>query len=276
MALPEARPITGREASAMNNPSTIQQLRDMKFSAMANELELQLRDPTAYAQISFEDRFGLLVNAEWSRRQANKIKNRIDDAGLCFPSAVVEEIEYYEDRKLDRSEIIRFSTCAYIEEKHHIILKGAAGSGKTFLACALGNAACRKFKKVIYVRLPELLDDLIIARAENQFKKAVKRYAKADLLILDEWLLRPLTIEQAYDLLEIIEARTKHGSTIFCTQYDTDGWYDRINTDPTQDSPISDSIMDRIVHNAYVISIEGISMRERHGLTAQLKGGLDK
>ena len=137
----------------MNNPSTIQQLRDMKFSAMANELELQLRDPTAYAQISFEDRFGLLVNAEWSRRQANKIKNRIDDAGLCFPSAVVEEIEYYEDRKLDRSEIIRFSTCAYIEEKHHIILKGAAGSGKTFLACALGNAACRKFKKVIYVRL---------------------------------------------------------------------------------------------------------------------------
>ena len=276
MALPEARPITGREASAMNNPSTIQQLRDMKFSAMANELELQLRDPTAYAQISFEDRFGLLVNAEWSRRQANKIKNRIDDAGLCFPSAVVEEIEYYEDRKLDRSEIIRFSTCAYIEEKHHIILKGAAGSGKTFLACALGNAACRKFKKVIYVRLPELLDELIIARAENQFKKAVKRYAKADLLILDEWLLRPLTIEQAYDLLEIIEARTKHGSTIFCTQYDTDGWYDRINTDPTQDSPISDSIMDRIVHNAYVISIEGISMRERHGLTAQLKGGLDK
>lgn len=260
----------------MNNPSTIQQLRDMKFSAMANELELQLRDPTAYAQISFEDRFGLLVNAEWSRRQANKIKNRIDDAGLCFPSAVVEEIEYYEDRKLDRSEIIRFSTCAYIEEKHHIILKGAAGSGKTFLACALGNAACRKFKKVIYVRLPELLDELIIARAENQFKKAVKRYAKADLLILDEWLLRPLTIEQAYDLLEIIEARTKHGSTIFCTQYDTDGWYDRINTDPTQDSPISDSIMDRIVHNAYVISIEGISMRERHGLTAQLKGGLDK
>lgn len=260
----------------MNNPSTIQQLRDMKFSAMANELELQLRDPTAYAQISFEDRFGLLVNAEWSRRQANKIKNRIDDAGLCFPSAVVEEIEYYEDRKVDRSEIIRFSTCAYIEEKHHIILKGAAGSGKTFLACALGNAACRKFKKVIYVRLPELLDELIIARAENQFKKAVKRYAKADLLILDEWLLRPLTIDQAYDLLEIIEARTKHGSTIFCTQYDTDGWYNRINTDPTQDSPISDSIMDRIVHNAYVISIEGISMRERHGLTAQLKGGLDK
>ena len=104
----------------MNNPSMIQQLRDMKFSAMANELELQLRDPAAYAQVSFDDRLGLLVNAEWNRRQANKLKRRIRDARLDIPSATPEGIEYYEDRRLDKAELVRFATCAYIEEEHHI------------------------------------------------------------------------------------------------------------------------------------------------------------
>ena len=122
-----------------------------------------------------------------------------------------------------------------------------------------------------------MLDELTIARAENMFRKVTKAYSKADLLILDEWLMRPLTLQQSYDLFEIVEARTKHGSTILCTQYDTDGWYDRIDTDPAQDSPISDAIMDRIVHNAYIVSVEGtVSMRERHGLSAQLKGGAGK
>lgn len=160
--------------SAVNNPSTIQQLRDMKFSAMANELELQLRDPAPYAQVSFDDRLGLLVNAEWNRRQANKLKRRICDARLDIPSATPEGIEYYEDRKLDKAEMVRFATCGYIDEEHHIILKGATGSGKTYLACALGNAACRKYKTVRYVRMPELLDELTIARAENQFRKVTK------------------------------------------------------------------------------------------------------
>ena len=166
----------------MNNPSTIQQLREMKFSAMANEYELQLRDPSAYTQVPFDDRFGLLVIAEWNRRQINRVTRRICDARLDIPSATLEGIEYYEDRRLDKAEMMRFATCSYIEEEHHIILKGATGSGKTYIACALGNAACRKFKNVRYVRMPELLDELTIARAENQFRKTARAYAKTDLL----------------------------------------------------------------------------------------------
>ena len=219
--------------------------------------------------MGFEDRFGLLVDAEWNRRQANKLARRIHDAHLDIPSATVDTIEYHADRRLDKAEITRYATCQYIDEEHHIIIKGATGSGKTFLGCALGNAACRKFKSVRYTRMPELLDELSIARAEGQFKKVTRAYAKVDLLILDEWLLRRLSPQESYDLLEIIEHRSKHGSTIFCTQYETAGWYERINPDPEQDSPIADAIMDRIINNAYVVSVDGkISMRERHGIKA--------
>lgn len=251
----------------MNNTSTIEQLKSMRFSAMAKELELQLGDPATYSQLGFEDRLGLLVDAEWNRRQANKLAKKIHDARLDIPSATMEGIEYLEDRKLDKAELLRYASCKYIDDEHHIILKGATGCGKTYIACALGKAACRKFKSVRYIRMPELLDELTIARMEGNFKKVNKTYAKVDLLILDEWLMRCLSQQESYDLLEIVEGRSKHGSTIFCTQYETDGWYARINADPNQDSPIADAIMDRIINNSYIVSIEGrISMRERHGI----------
>ena len=207
----------------MITSSTIELLKKMRFGGMAAELERQLSDSEAFRELSFDDRLAMLVEAEWNRRQSNKYIRCVHNAHFAISGATVEGIEYNEDRKLSKKQILQLSTCKYIEDGHHIVFKGASGNGKTYLACALGEAACRKLLSVRYIRMPELIEELMIAKEHMELKKTMKAYEKVDLLILDEWLIRTLKPDETYVMLEMIETRTKHGATIFCTQFETEG-----------------------------------------------------
>jgi DNA replication protein DnaC len=169
----------------MVNEATITKLYEMMLSTMAATYRQQMEDNSIH-KLSFDERFGLLVDTEWTSRKNNRLKRLIYRADFPTSGACIEDIEYRADRKLNREQIIQLSTCGYIAEKHNVIIFGATGAGKTYLSCALGMAACRHFYSVKYIRLPELLDELSVARGEGIFQKVIQGYKKIDLLILDE------------------------------------------------------------------------------------------
>jgi DNA replication protein DnaC len=245
----------------MLNEQTIEKLSELRLKPMARAFRNQIGDPSM-AGLSFEDRFGLIVDCQWHERKNGHIQRLTRGAAFKLPGASVEDIAYYPDRKLKKEELLMFASGKYIENKNNIIIMGASGAGKSYIGCALGVAACRHLVKTKYIRLPELLDDLHIARGEGTYKKTLSTYKKYRLLILDEWMLNPLTELQTADLFEIIESRDGVASTVFIAQSAPAGWYQMIG-----ESRIADAILDRIVHNSYEIIIEGdISMRERIGL----------
>jgi len=242
----------------MVNEATISKLHDMKLSAMAEAYRQQMKESTMNS-LSFSDRFGFLVDHEWDTRKNNRLKRLIYRADFPISDACMEDIEYKSDRKLNKEQLLQLSTCSYINEKQNVIILGATGAGKTYLGCALGTAACRHFFSVKYIRLPDLLDELSVARGEGIFQKVIQGHKKIDLLILDEWLLIPLSTIESRDLLEIVEARYSRCSTIFSSQFDISGWHTKIT-----DVPLSEAILDRIVHNSHSVIIGGgESMRKR-------------
>jgi DNA replication protein DnaC len=245
--------------------NTAAKLKQMKMSVMADAFRNQLNNDT-FAEISFEERVGLMVDTEFTSRRNNRLKRLMRQAGFSAPEACLEDIEYHPDRELDKPLITRLGTCNYIEEHHNIIIMGATGGGKTYIANAFGIAAVRNFIPTKHVRLPELLGELAIARLDGTYHRVVKPYKMVKLLIIDEWLLSQIQGPDAKELLEITEARYKKASTIFCSQYDIGGWHTQLGG-----GPIADAICDRIVHDSYKIVIasdreDSVSMRQRKGI----------
>jgi DNA replication protein DnaC len=238
----------------MLNNQTVEKLRDMKLKAMARMLSEP--DPSDLG-LSFEERLGLMVEKEWMARRNSRIKRLLRNASFGL-DACIEGIEYTENRVIDKQSILELASCGFIEKSLNIITTGKTGSGKTYLVCAFGSNACRKGYTVRYYRIPELLLEIQDAKAHNQYSKFMKGLQSTRLLILDDIGLKSYSLEESRDLLEIAESRYNRGSMILAGQIAHGQWYE-LFPDPT----IADAIMDRIIHNSYILELDSkISMRE--------------
>jgi DNA replication protein DnaC len=252
----------------MFSKSTIDKLIEMRLTVMADAFRNQMNDPKM-KDIPFDDRLGMLVDIEYTSRKNNRLKRIIKGADLEQSGASIMEIDYASGRKLNKALITRMASCEYIMECRNLFITGAAGSGKTYMACAFGMEACKQYYTVKYVRLPDLLLVLEASRNEGKFQKELSKYTKPALLIIDEWLLIKPNVAETKSLFELIHKRRKKTSTIFCSQFRQEGWYERLGG---EDNTLADAILDRIVHDSYKINIESIdpskdlSMREVYGL----------
>ena len=233
------------------------------LTGMAKALEEQRRQPDIEA-LSFEERLALLVDREAIERENKRLSNRLKFAGLR-QTATIEDADMKNVRGLDKAQFAKLAAGDWIARHQNLAIIGQTGLGKSWLACALGHKACRDDRSVLYHRVPRLFDALALARGDGRHARMLKNLARVDLLILDDWGLGAITHEQARDLLEIMEDRHGRGSTIVTSQLAIEHWHELI-PNPT----IADAILDRLVHNAHRLVLDGESIRKRNA-----KKGLD-
>ena len=241
----------------MLNEQTIKTLQELRLPGMAAAFLEQQSNP-AMASLSFDERIGLLVDLERVYRENRRVRRLIREAKLKSTQACVEDIKYTANRNIDKGLMAQLSSCQWIREHHNLILTGATGCGKTWLACALGNAACRQGLSVAYIRAPRLFEELHIAHGDGSFGKRLSALAKTDLLILDDWGIEPMNQAERNDLLEILDDRVGTRATLITSQLPPDHWHAWIN-DPT----LADAILDRVLHVSHKIALSGESLRRK-------------
>jgi DNA replication protein DnaC len=235
---------------------TLDRLRALHLGAMADAYRTQLQDP-AIGALSFDERIGLLIEAEHLSRDNRKLTRRLKEAKLRMPNACLEDLDYAPRRELDRALIRQLATGRWISEHRNILITGATGTGKSYLASALGQHACRHGHRALYRRVPRFFQELALARADGSYATVLARLARVDVLILDDWGLAAVTDIQRLDLLEVMEDRDATRSTIITSQVPRDQWHAYLG-DPT----IADAVLDRLVHNAFPIALKGPSRRK--------------
>jgi len=235
---------------------TITQLRQLKLSGMANALTSQFEQPGIYEGLSFEERLQLLTDSESQDRAQRKQQRLLKSAKLKI-AATAQDIDYEHPRGLKKPMLASLLQCDWINKSQNLLVTGPCGSGKTYIACALGHAVCLKGYRVKYYRISRLLLELTQAKADGSYSKALQTLAKIDLLILDDWGLEPLKAAQRNDLMEIMDDRHESASTMIISQLPTDQWYQSIG-----DNTLADAILDRLMHNSHRIKMKGESMRK--------------
>jgi DNA replication protein DnaC len=235
---------------------TDDKLRSLKLTGMLKSLQEQRLSETADA-LSFEERLGLLVDREQTERDSRRLTTRLRSARLR-QSACIEDLDWKAPRGLDRELVLALAGGRYLAKGHNILITGPTGVGKSYLACALSHQACRLGCRTLYLRLPRFLEELALAKTDGRYPKLMTKVAKTQLLVLDDWGLAPITAAGCRDLLEILEDRHNLRSTLITSQLPVDAWHDYLG-DPT----VADAILDRLIHNAYRLTLKGESMRKR-------------
>ncbi|MDZ4198276.1 MAG: IS21-like element helper ATPase IstB [Kiritimatiellia bacterium] len=245
----------------MLNEQTMTQLYAMKLNGMANGYEEQRRQPKM-ADLSFDERLGMLVDQQWRWREERSLTTRLQNAKFKL-QACLEDLDYRTSRGLKRAQIDQLSNSAWVGYHQNLILTGPTGTGKTFLACALGQKACRDGHRVRYYVAAKLFRELTAAHADGSFSRLSAQLVKSDLLLIDDWGMETLRESEYRDFLEILDDRQGSGSTLITSQFPTEVWHDTIGN-PT----VADAILDRLVHNSHRIVLGGESMRKPKGKTS--------
>lgn len=243
---------------------TVEALHRLKLSGMAASYRQQLEQPATH-DLSFDERLALLVSAEETERETRRQTRLLRLAKLRQPSACIEDIDYRHPRGLERSRMAQLVTCDFIRQRQNLHITGPTGTGKSWLACALGHEACRQGLSVRYERVPRLLESLRLARGDGSLPKKLQAIAKIELLILDDFGLKPLTQMEKHDLLEVIEDRHGLRSTVMTSQLPIGHWHDYLG-EPT----VADAVMDRLLNNSHRLELRGESLR-RNGNGLDLK-----